>query len=228
MVVNIAVVYCCPIGALGDHHFQSACHFVATWMQFDPGYPHTLYVVSNGGPPESKVQALFAMLNAKFIVHDDSGFDIGAFQFAARTVEADLMVFLGGSTYIRGKNWLRRVAESFQGRGPTLFGVMGHTGDSRFNVLPHIRTTGFWMPPKLLNEYPVAIVANSQRYPFEHGENCLTQWVHRRGLKSYVVTWDQEYEQSQWGQITNGYHNGDQSAMMLGDRLSAPPFHPCP
>jgi hypothetical protein len=228
MAVIVAVVYVCPVARLGAQHFDYAARFVATWLQNPPEYAHSLFVVSNGGPPDAQTRALFALLNANFIEHDDSGFDIGAYQCAARQVQADLMVFLGGSTYLRGPGWLNRAVSAFLKHGQGLYGVMGHTGDMRFNVQPHIRTTGFWMPPALMNRYPTVVRTPEARYPFEHGPNCLTTWVERQNLRAWVVTWTDEYKMPEWGTIPNGYHVGDQSAMLMGDRLSEPPYHPCP
>lgn len=223
---KVAVVYICPVERFGLQHTALAGKFKGSLDANPPGYPHDLVIVSNGGEPSQEVSRIFSTVNAKFITHDDSGKDIGAYQFAASHWPCDLMVFLGGSTYLKGKGWLARIVASFEKHGPALYGVMGHTGDQRFNVWPHIRTTGFWMPPELMNQYPEIVSTDDRRYPFEHGSNCLTQWVRRQGLKALVVTWTNEYEQQQWGAIPNGYHNGDQSAMLLGDRLCEPPYHP--
>ena len=225
---TLAVMYCCPTEYFGAQHFNYAQRFAKTMEQFDPGFDFTFVVVSNGGAPSEAVCQTFGQFAPHFLVHDDSGMDIGAYQIAAQSASCDLMLFFGGSTYIRGNNWARRVMESYEKHGNALYGVMGHTGDDRFNVFPHIRTTGFWCPPSLMNTYPLRIRMSEQRYPFEHGHNCLTQWVRRQGLKALVVTWDHEYEQDMWGAIPGGYHNGTQFGMLFGDRLSEPPFHPTP
>lgn len=220
----LAVVYCCPLEILGAHHFQYASRFVSTLAKFEPGHPYQLIVVSNGGQPSEQVCQLFGDFNPKFIVHSDAGYDIGAYQAAAQQVECDLMVFLGGSTYIRGAGWAKRIVESYEKHGQQLYGTMANTGDERFAVHAHIRTTGFWIPPALFNQHPTKVNSPDQRYPFEHGYNCLTQWIVRQNKRALIVTWDNEYDLPLWGAIPNGFHQGDQGGMLFGDRLSEPPF----
>jgi len=43
--------------------------------------------------------------------------DIGGYQLAARMIPADLMVFLGGTTYIKGQKWLERIVEAYEKHG---------------------------------------------------------------------------------------------------------------
>lgn len=226
--MNIAVVYICPTENHGAHHRVYASRFAESYHKHPAGYPHQLVVVSNGGPPSRDTRSIFDHLNAGYSVHDDSGKDIGAYQFAAETVPCDLMVFCGGSTYIRGPNWLGRVEASFRRHGNGLYGVMANTGNVQCQVYPHIRTTGFWMPPALLNRYPERVKTDERRYPFEHGQYGLTQWVRSQGLPALVVTWQREYHPGQWVPIPNGFHNGDQSELIFGDRLTEPPFYPHP
>jgi hypothetical protein len=138
------------------------------------------------------------------------------------------MVFCGGSTYTRGPNWLDRIVKSYEKHGEAIYGVMGNTGNLTCDVWPHIRTTGFWMSPRLMNSYPEKIKTDDRRYPAEHGRNCFTQWFRDHGYNAYVVTWDNEYPPELWHTIPNGFHKGDQAGLILGDRLTEPPFHPTP
>jgi hypothetical protein len=223
---SVAIAYCCPVESFGFQHFTYAARFADSLRQFSPESDYRLAVVSNGGDPSSDVKELFRNLDPQFIIHDDTGMDIGAYQVAAQTIAADLMVFFGGSSYIRGKGWCRRVVEAYKKRGNALYGVMACGGNAQFGVYPHIRTTGFWMPRALFNQYPTQVRSTEQRYPFEHGENCLTQWVQNQGMKAYVVTWQSEYEPNDWHAIPGGYHNGNQHGLLFGDRMSEPPFHP--
>lgn len=225
---RVAAVYVCPTPNHGPQHLANALRFADSYRKNPSAYPYDFYVVSNGGPPSDAVRGQFDPLSAKYIIHDDSGMDIGAYQVAAASVDCDLMIFLGGSTYFKGQNWVNRCVASWKLHGDGVYGTMCNTGDMRFDVYPHIRTTGFWMPPALMRAYPEKVRSPDRRYPFEHGQNCLTQWCARQGLKVMIVTWQHEYEQSQWHGIVNGFHNGDQSAMIMGDRLSEPPYWPVP
>ena len=224
--MKIAVVYVCPLDA-GEQHVTYALRFLQSYNANPPASDHISVIALNGTRLSSEVECLFSCLpNLKFIEHDDSGWDIGAYQRAAKEVPCDLMVFLGGSTYFKRAGWLQRMALSFQHRGRAIYGCMGNRGDAKVNVQPHIRTTGFWMPPDLMNNYPLRCTENSQRYGIEHGPECLTTWVTRQGLKAWVVTWNGDYLWAQSDEIENGFHRGNQSALLVGDRLTEPPYYP--
>lgn len=201
--------------------------FLGSYTSHPTNVDHESIVVLNSGKESSYLTCLFSSLrNLRFFEHDDSGWDIGAFQRVAQEVPADLMVFFGTSAWIKKKSWLEIMAGSFLKHGDHLFGSMGNQGGGV--VHPHIRTTGFWMRPGLLNEYPHKVTIPQQRYPFEHGPQCLTNYVWSRGLKAFVVTPFGEFEYPNWDSIPNGYHRGDQSALLVGDRVSDPPYHSVP
>ena len=152
MKTVIVYVYASAAGAKYDDY---AIRFLMSYYANPPGIEHDTTVVLNGSKATSETTCLFGSLpNCNFIEHDNSGYDIGAFQRAARDVPCDLMVFFGASTYFPRPGWLLRMASVFQRFGNAQYGAMGNGGDKRVNVWPHIRTTAFWMNPKLMNEYP--------------------------------------------------------------------------
>lgn len=222
--MKICIVYIYPStlnGASDDY----VARFLNSYTNNPTNIDHESIVVLNGGKPNSELRCMFSPLrNMRFFEHDDSGWDNGAYQHVAREVDCDMMVFLGTSIWIKGPGWLERMVSAFVKHGDHLYGVMGNQGMG--HVHPHIRTTGFWMRPGLLNAYPMIVTQLSQRYPFEHGPNCLTRFVWNQGRKAFVVTWTGEYEYPNWDSIPNGYHRGNQSALLMGDRVSDPPFHP--
>lgn len=224
--LHVAVVY---IHVPGDPtHVGYAKRFVISYLEKPTRYPHDLVIVCNGSPPTAQTHELFAGVQpVRFVQHDDSGWDIGGYQKAAREVECDLMVFFGGAAYVPRSGWLERMVEAYLKHGPALYGAMGNRGDSRVNVYPHIRTTGFWLPRDLFNAYPIQVTRNEQRYEFEHGKTCLTEWIKAQGLKPWVVSWDGEYEWAEWDSFPNGFHRGDQSALLVRDRVSDPPYYHC-
>jgi hypothetical protein len=223
--MKIIVVYVYPLGGR-DGHLELANRFLNTYHAFPPGVDHETVVVCNGGPTDGETEYLFGSLpGLKLLAHDDSGYDIGAYQKAAATYDSDLMVFLGGSSYLKCVGWLGRFAEARERHGDTLFGSMGNRGAVQFGVHPHIRTTGFAMSPALLRKYPTIVKSREQRYPFEHGPKCLTSWIYGQRKTPLVVVWTGEYPMAKWDEIPNGYHNGDQSNLLIGDRMTAPPFY---
>lgn len=224
--MTICVVYVLPV--FGGSYLDNAERFIATYNLHPPGIAHRLIVVSNGGPPNIEMKSLFAACDQEpeWYEHDNSGYDIGAFQAVAKAVPCDLMGFFGNTAYLRGEGWLRRVAEAFARHGPQhLYGSMGNDGDNRVNVYPHIRTTGFFCAPIMMNLHPLRVTRPEHRYPFEHGPLCLTQWFRNAGHKALIVTWTGEHEWP-WDAIPGGFHQGDQHALISGDKNSAPPYYP--
>lgn len=226
--INIGVVYVhvpnCP------QHAAWGYHFVQTNLAHHPGIEHELIVACNGGEPTGPMKEIFKQLGpVTYFYHDDSGWDIGAFQAFAKQSKHDMLVFLGGSAYSRRAGWLLRMAESWLGAGgEALFGACGNLGDKRSNVFPHIRTTGFWCAPMILNEYPVIVRDPSMRYPFEHGQQSLTQWARMNSIPVLVSDFSGVYEYPYWNDGANGYHRGDQRDLVIGDRLTAPPYYHAP
>lgn len=226
--VKITVVYVHPLVG-NEHYLNLAIRFLQTYHTHPPGCDHDTVIVCNGNPPTEETAFLFGSLpNIQFLHHDNSGFDCGAYQAASRIHPADLMVFFGASTYLKGPGWLARMLDAYQKHGPALYGVMGNRGVVPMGVYPHVRTTGFWMPSELLNRYPHRVSQPEQRYGFEHGPDCLTSWIYRQGLRAWIVGWSGEYLEPAWDSIPNGFHQGDQSNLLAGDRNSEPPFYPVP
>jgi len=226
--MNIAVVYIYP--RTGEQkHEDYAMRFLQSYNAHPTRVEHRTVIVCNGGPPTSETAALFSCCqNPIFLEHDDSGWDNGGHQLAAQKIPADLMIFLGGTSWIKGPHWLERIVQAYERHGAGLYEAMGNMGDARVNVSPHIRTTGYWMPPSLMNDYPLRVTSNALRYPFEHGPNCITSWVRGKGLPVLVVCWTGEYEYPHWDSIPNGFHRGNQSNLIFGDRISDPPFYHIP
>lgn len=210
----------------GQAYMNNAMRFVSTYHECPPGREHSSVVICNGFQPTSFEQVLFSPLpNLTLMAHDNSGWDIGAFQLASRSIPADLMLFFGSSAYFTGGGWLNRVEDSVARHGFGLYGVHGNAGDARVNVSPHVRTTGFWIAPSLLNKYPFIVKASTNRYEFEHGNTCLANWITKQGMQVWVVTWHREYLRHEWDGIPNGFHRGNQSALLFRDRLCDPPFY---
>jgi len=226
--VNVSVVYIFPATA-GDQHTQYALRFVQSYNENPPAIDHQTIVVLNAATATPEIQCMFASLrNVTFLERDGSAMDIGGYQDAALRFPCDLMAFFGGSTYFKGPGWLLRMLQAYLKHGPALYGVMGNKGEGwPRRVYPHLRTTGFWCPPDLMNRYPHRITSNDRRYFFEHGEGCLTSWVKSQGMRPILVSWQNEYYEPDWDAVPNGFHKGDQSALLCGDRLCEVPYYHC-
>lgn len=233
--MNIAICYIYPTANHGAHHFDLAQRFVQSYKDNPPEAEHSTFIVSNGGPPSNAAMAQMSVLpRFRFIIHDDSGMDIGGYQLVARSVACDMMVFLGGASYIRKPGWLKRMLEVWKTNSIALYGCTGNQGDSRIGVngvekiWPHIRTTGFWCTPRLVANHPMRVTDNSQRYPYEHGPKGLTTWALATGRKAFVVGWDCVKPLMECDSMSGGFHNGTQHNLLVGDKLTAPPYYHVP
>lgn len=224
--MKTTIVYVYPPVA-GKRYEDYANRFLLSYHECPPGTDHETVIVLNGAKATSELTCMFSSLpKCVFLEHDNSGYDIGAFQFAARTVPCDLMVFFGASTFFQRGGWLIRMITAFNHHGNAQYGAMGNKGDAAVSVWPHIRTTAFWMDPKLLNAYPHIVRNNGQRHPFEHGKDCFTSWVKQQNLNSWVVTWNKELLWHDWDSDPNGFQRGNQSSLLAGDHICEPPYYP--
>ena len=116
--------------------------------------------------------------------------------------------------------------EVFKQYGPDhLYGAMGNEGDMRFNCYPHVRSTAFWCSPELFNAYPMKITDPSQRYPFEHGPHCFSQWTLKSGRQVYVADTGGVWPYPGLSASPEGFHRGTQNWLLIGDRLTLPPYY---
>lgn len=227
--MNIALIYIFPLAGDGPF-YDNAIRFLQSYHDHPPGMDHQSVIVCNGARADDETKFLFSSLpNLRFLEHDNSGQDIGAFQLAAQQVPCDTMMFCGASTYFRRAGWLERFAQVYQKYGDGLYGSTGNQGDARFNVWPHIRTTGFLCSPHTINAHPQRVtgMGEHQRYAWEHSEHGLTSWCLQQNKRVYVVSWENVWPVQTCDQIPNGYHQGDQSNVLIGDRLTSPPYYHC-
>lgn len=219
--MNVKCLYNFPATA-GQQHVDWALRFIQSYNQYPPGMTHDTIIALNDARVTPEITCMFSSLQNVTFLERPGGIaqDIGAYQEAAAKFPCDLMVFFGGSTYLKGRGWLVRMVQAFQKHGMGVYGVMANKGDDRFKVYPHLRTTGFWCPPELMNRYPHRITKKEQRYEFEHGRTCFFNWVKSQKLPVLAVCWKTEYEWKDWD-YPNGFFRGDQSGMMCGDRLTA-------
>jgi len=193
--VNVAVVYVWPQLKV-NQYYPLALRFAQTWLRFPPGSEdHTLYIIGNGGEVPMLARAPFAPIpGCQFREHDNTGWDIGAFQSASETIPGDLLVCLGAPVHFHHSGWLDRMVDSYLVHGPALYGCWAYLSPNW-----HVRTTAFWCPPELLNAYPYTIGSGRKsRYEFEHGGNSFTRFVLGAGFDCNLVTWDGVYPFDQW------------------------------
>ncbi len=198
--MTVALVYVYP--RLNQKVYMSAARrFKDSYVRNPPGATqHELYVVVNGDEPRKSDEKTFEPLAPRWLKHDNYGKDIGAFQYAARTIQnCDLMVFLGSHVHFRQAGWLDLMVSAYERNGPGIYGAYAFHQPS-----PHIRTTCFWMPTQLLLMYP-HMVGNEFRYEFEHGAaHSIVKWVTDAGFNAWMVTWNGIFPKDNWRHVENG------------------------
>lgn len=216
----------CYVFPHGDSHLANYWRFLNSYAENPPGLPHRSVILTDEGQIDDAAHLAKAVFGQVHIFQShDRALDIGRYQAWSANSNADVLLFCGGTTYFRKPGWMQRVVDSVSRYGKdALYGSMCNTGDMGFNVYPHIRTTGFWVGREAFNRYPVRVQQKEQRYEFEHGATGLTTWFRQQNLKVWVVGWDTEYAWPNWGNIPGGFHNGDQRNLLIGDRLSSPPY----
>ena len=179
--MRINVFYVLPT-VLPATYLPMARRFARSYTEHPPGgTDHRVCVLLNG-PKLPGLDRIFDPLPCEFLVHDNTGKDLGAYLRAAQTIPGDLMLCLGSPIRFRRAGWLDQIVNAYLDCGPALYGSWGaHV------PLPHIRTTGFFCPPELLTAYPYP--ANGSRYEAEHGQNSLTLWCQKMGWGTWQITW---------------------------------------
>lgn len=196
--MTVALIYVHPRTNM-KIYLPMARRFIRSYMENPPGaQQHDLYVVINGDEPRKSDENTFKPVAVKYLRHDNSGKDIGAFQMAARSIKADLMVFMGAHVHFPKPGWLDVIVSSYLKNGPGIYGAYAF-----HQPFMHVRTTCFWMPPDMLNMYPV-IVGNENRYEFEHGPtHGIAKWCVEAGFNAWLVTWTGTFPPAHWRHVEN-------------------------
>jgi hypothetical protein len=190
----VAIVYVFP-QVKRQVYYPLAHRFTETWRKFPPGNePHILYVIGNGGEVLPQEQSLFDGISCRFLAHDNSGWDVGAFQLAAEKLPCDLLICLGAPVHFHRSGWLDRMVDAYVQSGPALYGCWAYLSPNW-----HVRTTVFWCPPELLKSYSYAVTSEQRsRYAFEHGQQSFTRHVLGLGFPCIMVTQKGCFSFDQW------------------------------
>lgn len=186
----------------------NAVRFVKSLVANKPGCPCNVLVISNGGPVTPQVEALFKNIRGvQFFVHDDSGWDIGAYLALAKArTDLDLLFCCGGPTTFTRPGWMRKIMAAWSEYGPGMYGT-----NASYEVRPHLNTSGFLIERAELAAYPIRVQTNLQRYEFEWGRGAMWRRVRRNGKRVMLVTWDGVWYPEEWRTPKNIYRDGNQS-----------------
>lgn len=190
--------------------------FVRSYVNFEAGFSHDLYVCSSGAPLSLSSQELLQGLNYRSIVYTGAGWDIGAYQYCARLLRSyDLVVCLNSQAYIAQDNWLKYFAEAYSNHGPGVYGA-----SSSFEVSPHIRTSSFAFSPQLIIDYPLTVRCRYDACVFEHSPRNFSLWARSENMPVYVVMRSGAYELLESRRGKNVFRRGTQEDLLIRDRHS--------
>lgn len=255
--MSVLVVFIAPCYA---SFATSIDQFVESYEHWTAGYRHDFLVVYKtdakefvlekefffGGEilkDESRWQhmtgsTLLYRIPHKWVVHANTGYDIGSYLLVAKTEEYqkyDVLVFVGSTTLIQTENWLQKMIAPFFDQKFSNLGAVGTCGSYEggpgggFFPNVHLRTGPVWaIRPQTLNSLnfdPVTDKAGG--WAFEHGPSSLTQRLHNHNLQIFVAGSSGAYYPPRVWFHKNGFCNGDGSEMIATDRHARMCQSPC-
>lgn len=132
---DVGVIYLCRF-AEGEEPVR---RFLKSYRDHAAGVEHDFHVVFKGYPDRAKFEAaraLFDRLSINAIQLDDSGFDLGSYVAAAKSVSNRRVIFLNTFSQIQADNWLRHFDIAMNEPG---VGVVGATGSWQSNAASYER-----------------------------------------------------------------------------------------
>lgn len=193
-------------------YLHGEARLLESYQKHEAGYAHDLVFIDRQGWSPDNVP------NAKHLRYDGGGWDCGAWQFAGKHIETDLLVCFNSSCCITGDNWLKRFVEAVEEHGGGLYGPL-----TSYEVAPHVRTPCMIFQPKVIQGYPEEVHTRENTYQFEsmgfpNGTPNFTQWARKQGFQTRLITWDGSYDLPDWRKPDNIFRRGDQSNLIVVDR----------
>jgi len=183
-----------------------------SYLKYKPEIEHELVIIDRYGNSDHDVAG------ANHLRYDGGGWDCGAWQFAGRSIDTELLVCFNSSCVIQGTQWLERFVDAVEKHGEGLYGPLTSN-----EISPHVRTPCMIFQPKVINEYPVEVRSRADTYSFEScgfpsGTLNFTQWCSKVGYETMLVTWYGEYDQAHWRDPANIFRKGNQRSLIVWDR----------
>ena len=206
---NCAVVYLARGKTSEEIH--SIERFIDSYIKFEPGLEHKLYIVFKGFENEddlSKILSLVEQIPHEKIELGDRNFDIGAYISASKIVTEEKILFLNTHSEILRKDWLLNIAKHLDKENIALVGCTAslESLNIKYANIPkypnaHIRTNAFMTYRELfitLTKGDV-IIEKIDAFHFESGQNSLTNRIHTKGYKCVLAGANGVgYMQSRW------------------------------
>lgn len=188
--------------------------WLASYFRYLPSIKHRVVVIERYAKGEQLPVPGFIYQTVRY---DGGGWDCGAWQFAARNLNAELLVCFNSTTQIMGENWLERFVDAVDIYGSGLYGPM-----ASLEVAPHIRTPCMIFTPEVMNAYPFEVLSREDTYRFESmGFACvpnISMWTRADGKPVKMVTWSGVYDLLDCRKPPNVFRSGDQSDLIVKDK----------
>ena len=123
--------------------------WLESYLRHQPSIPHKMVVIEQTNGVDDRDEdgdAMFAPVTTDILRYSGGGWDCGAWQFAAKNLDAALLVCFNSTCQIMGDNWLERFVDAVDIHGPGLYGPM-----ASLEVAPHIRTPCMIFTPEVMN-----------------------------------------------------------------------------
>lgn len=198
-----------------SQYTHGAQRWLDSYMQYAPNCAHEVVIIDRyANSPDD----MFDGISSRHLRYDGGGWDCGAWQFAGRKIESDLLVCFNSSTYVTGDGWLKRFVDAVEEFGDGLYGPL-----TSYEIIPHVRTPCMIFQPHVINDYQMEVNSRDETYKFESFGFSpevpnFTQWVRKKGLQTRLVTWDGTYDLPDWRKPPNIFRRGDQSNLIVKDR----------
>lgn len=195
-----------------EQYRHGEARLLESYQKYDAHCEHELLIIDRCGDSPDDVPG------AKHLRYDGGGWDCGAWKFAGRTIDTDLLVCLNSSCYITGNGWLRHFVEAVEAHGEGLYGPLTSN-----EIVPHVRTPCMIFTPRIINDYPEEVNSRDDTYRFEsmgfpNGTPNFTQWTKRHGYPTMLVTWYGVFDMARWRNPANIFRKGNQHALIVKDR----------
>ena len=188
--------------------------FVESYRAFSAGYAHDLYICVSGASLTQRSMAILAGTHFRALRYDGGGWDIGAYQHAAKhLLDYDFVICLNSQAYVVQANWLLFFAQAFE-----KFGVGVYGASSSFETFPHIRTCCIAFPPRLVLEYPLHVRCRYDAELFEHSPRGFSPWAIEKGLPVCVVNQSGVDQLAESRNRPNIFRRGSQGELLIHDR----------
>lgn len=196
-VKTIAVAF---LARGADVDWHSSCErFLGSYLRYNTGIEHSLYVIFKGFPDESALEKagnLFSNVVYKPVFLADNSFDIGAYIEWANQIDEDLICMLNTSSEILAEDWLLKLAENLALPNVGLVGATGsyeslHEFNPAFPTFPniHIRSNAFMINRDAFCKITKGQVIGNKwdAYNFESGTQSITQRILAMDQKILIV-----------------------------------------